>query len=118
MIYTTKQIVKASMVDTKANLSILWTYQVIEDAITELMWQYKVDNITLKDKYNALWVYTKTKIKFIKKLKWKENFVVNSYISLISTVKINLSVEIMMTIMKLQYIQKLNFVHSILILKE
>lgn len=94
MIYTTKQIVKASMVDTKANLSILGTYQVIEDAITELMGQYKVDNITLKDKYNALWVFTKTKIKFIKKLKWNENFVVNSYISLISTVKINLSVEI------------------------
>lgn len=94
MIYSNKQIVRASIADTKANLSILGTYQIIQDAITELTGQYNIDNLTLKEKYNAFWVFTKTKIKFIKKLQWNEQIVVNSFISFVSTAKINVDVEI------------------------
>ena len=94
MIYSNEQIVRASIVDTKANLSILGTYQIIQDAITELTGQYNIDNLSLKEKYNAFWVFTKTRIKFIKKLQWNEQIIVNSFISFISTAKINIDVEI------------------------
>ena len=94
MIYSSNQSVRASMADTKANLSILGTFQIIQDAITELTGQYDVDNVSLKKNYNAFWVFTKTKIKFFKKIQWSERITVNSFISFISTVKINIDVEI------------------------
>ena len=94
MIYSSNQSVRASMADTKANLSVLGTFQIIQDAITELTGQYDVDNVSLKKNYNAFWVFTKTKIKFFKKIQWSERITVNSFISFISTVKINIDVEI------------------------
>lgn len=82
------------MSDTQATMSVMGAFNVIQDAITELTGQLNIDGVTLKKKYNALWVFTKTRVKFIKKLAWNDEFVVNSFISYISVAKINVDVEI------------------------
>ena len=94
MIYTKKGIVSGSLIDTSTNLSVIGTFQIVEDALTELMGELKIDGITAKKLYNAMWVYTKNRIKFLKPLAWGENYSVESFVSLISLAKINIDTAI------------------------
>lgn len=94
MIFEKRQVVNSSMSDTMGELSIIGSFQIVQDAITELMGQLKIDGFTAKEKYNAIWVYTKTRIKFFNKIKWNKNISVSCYISYISLVKMNLDVEV------------------------
>lgn len=80
-------------IDTKANLSVMGAFQIIQDAITELTGEHKFDGITLKEKYNAFWVFTKTRVKFIKNVVWNEEIDVRAFISYISVAKMNVDVE-------------------------
>ncbi len=92
MVYTKKQKVSASMAGSDECLSILGTFQVVEDAITDLMGELKIDGVTAKEKYNAFWVFTKNRVKIFKKLKWNEEFVIFCFISFKSLVKMNVDV--------------------------
>lgn len=95
MVYTKNGIVGGSISDVNTNLSIIGTFQIIEDALTELMGKLKIDGLTAKKLYNAMWVFTKNRVKFLKTLAWGENYTVESFVSLTSLVKINIDTEIL-----------------------
>ncbi|MDE6274981.1 MAG: hypothetical protein K2M75_00365 [Clostridia bacterium] len=92
MILSARQKVSISMVGTDGNLSIVGSFQIIQDAVTELAGMLKIDGGTLRDKYNALWVFTKTRAKFFKKIGWNKELAITSYISFISNAKIHINV--------------------------
>ena len=94
MIYTKKGIVSGSLIDTSTNLSVIGTFQIVEDALTELMGELRIDGITAKKLYNAMWVYTKNRINFLKPLAWGESYSVESFVSLISLAKLNIDTAI------------------------
>lgn len=94
MLYTKNGMVSGSLIDTSTNLSVIGTFQIVEDALTELMGELKIDGITAKKLYNAMWVYTKNRIKFLKPLAWGEGYTVESFVSLISLAKINIDTAI------------------------
>ena len=87
------QSVNASITGADGNLSVTGTFQVIQDAITELMGLHKIDNISVKREYNAFWVFVKTRVKFLKSLEWNEKYTVHAFISFLSVVKMNIDVE-------------------------
>ncbi len=87
-------IIGASMLAADGNLSETGCFQLIQDAITELMGELKIDGFTVKEKYNAFWVFTKTRTRFIKTIAWRDEITVSSFISFISVVKMNIDVEI------------------------
>lgn len=89
-----RQKVAASLTDFKANLSVLGVFQIVEDSITEFMGDLKIDGLTAKRVYNAVWVFAKTKIKFIKNIVWNNEYTVTCFISKISNVTINIDVAI------------------------
>lgn len=91
---TKKQWVSISTMDTEGNLSVLGTFELIQDAVTELMGLNKIDGRTARDVYNAIWVYVRTRVKFFKKIAWKEDYTVNAFFSCISVAKINIDVEV------------------------
>lgn len=92
MIFTKKQKVSASIAGSEACLSVFGMFQVVEDAITEMMGELKIDGVTAKEKYNAFWVFAKNRIKIFKKLKWNEEFVASCFISFKSLAKMNIDV--------------------------
>ncbi len=94
MILNKKQMLNSSISGTDCNLSIVGCFQIIQDAITEMMGLNKVDGVTVKEKYNAFWVFTKTRAKFLKKLAWNNEIFITCYISNISLARINVDVEI------------------------
>ena len=84
--------VSASMSDAYEGLSVIGCFSAVQDAITELMGELKIDGLTAKRKYNAFWVFVKNKVKFFKKVQWNEKFKVVCFISSKSLAKLNFDV--------------------------
>lgn len=84
-----KQKVGASMTDPQANLSVIGSFQIVEDAVTGLFGELGLDNITLKEKYNAAWVFAKNKIKVLGQIGWNEELNVECFLSSITRAAVN-----------------------------
>jgi len=56
------QKVSSAITDSMAILSVIGIFQIVEEAVTELMGELNIDGITAKRGYNAVWVYTKNKV--------------------------------------------------------
>ncbi len=94
MILNKKQNVNSGIIGTDCNLSVIGSFQIIQDAITEMMGLNKIDGVTVKQNYNAFWVFTKTRAKFFKKIAWNSEISITSYISNISAIRMYADVEI------------------------
>ena len=90
MIYTKQQIVGSNLVGADVNLSTIGLFGVVESAITEGMAALNIDGLTIKRKYNAFWVFTKNRVKIFGKALWGEVLTVQSFISNISLVKLDI----------------------------
>lgn len=88
------QKVSASITDSLANLSVIGIFQVVEDAVTELLGEMKLDNITIKERNNAVWFFTKSRIKKLKDIPWNEEFQTVCFISSVTHVMVNLDIAI------------------------
>ncbi len=88
------QKVIAPLTDFNANLSVLGAIQLVEEAITELMGELKIDGLTIKKEYKAVWVFTKTKIKFLKNISWNDQYTITCFPSKIGNVTIYFDVAI------------------------
>ena len=88
-----KQNLSASMVASNESLSVMGAFQIIQDAVTECMGAHNVDGITVKQKYNAFWLFVKTRIKFFKRLGWGEDYSVCAFLSSMSLAKLYVDIE-------------------------
>ncbi len=88
------QKVSASLTDYNADLSVLGVFRIVEDAITEFMGGLKIDGLTAKRVYNAVWVFAKTKVKFLKNISWNNEYTVVCFMSKISNAMIDIDVGI------------------------
>lgn len=67
-----KRIIRSSECNFKAELSLSGIVDIVQDLITETTKEINCDNITLRNNYQAMWVYTKNKIHLEKTVKWGE----------------------------------------------
>ena len=74
-------VVKASDCGHKTSLSIIGTFNKIEDSLCLFMESFNLDGLTLMQKYNATWVYSKNKTKFFKPLQWNEEISIKCFFS-------------------------------------
>lgn len=86
--------VRSGMTDTSANLSVIGFFEIAEEAVTELMGELKIDGITVKKAYSAVWVFTKSKLKILGNIAWNDQYTVVSFISGVTGVSIDINVEI------------------------
>ena len=91
---TKTQKLRASMVGSGERLSTIGAFQIIQDSVTEFMGELKVDGITVKQKYNAFWVFAKTRAKFFKSLEWGDEYSVTTFFSSMSLAKLYADVEV------------------------
>ena len=82
------------MVASNEELSVIGAFQIIQDAVTECLGRLKIDGLTVKQKYNAFWVFVKTRIKFFRNLRWNEEYTVTSFLSSMSLAKLYADVEV------------------------
>lgn len=86
--------VSSCMTDPLANLSVIGCFQIAEETVTELMGKLKIDGITVKKAYNAVWVFAKSKLKVISNIAWNEQYTVVGFISRVTRVSMDIDVEI------------------------
>ncbi len=89
-----QQRIGSAITDTKGNLSILGMFQIVEEAATELMGELRMDDITVKREYHAIWVFAKTKVKRLQNVGWNEVCTAVSFISKITRVSLCIDVAI------------------------
>lgn len=88
------QKVGASITDPLANLSVIGIFQIVENAVTELLGELAFDNITMKKKYNLVWVFAKNRVKILENMAWNEEFHTICFISSIKGATLNVDVAI------------------------
>ena len=93
MILTKKRLIDASVTGSDECLSLIGIFQIVENMLTEMMGMQNIDGITLKNKYNAFWVFVKTKVHLVNKCAWNEQITLSSFISEISFAKLYADVE-------------------------
>lgn len=81
-------------IDVSGNLSAIGAVMLVEEAVTELLGNMELDGISLERKYGAVWVYTKTRVKLLKDIKWDAPYTLTSFISRKSRAGINIDVAI------------------------
>ena len=86
--------INSCLTDPLANLSVIGCFQIAEEAVTELMGMLKIDGITVKKLFNAVWVFYKSKLKLLKNISWNEQCTVVGFISKITRISIDIDVEI------------------------
>lgn len=94
MIRKETRIIKASLCDTQLNTSIISIFNIIQDAITDLMTDLKIDGLTTSKKYNAVWVFSKNKVNFFQDIKWNSKIDVHCFISSVTSAKLILDTAI------------------------
>lgn len=79
------QRVSSSISDAAVNLSTLGVFQMVQDATTELMSKLKIDGVTVKKEYNAVWLFVKNRTRFFKDIPWNDQeFTVTAFVSAIT----------------------------------
>lgn len=94
MKFTKTQKISASMLGSDERLSIIGAFQIIQNSVTEFMGELKIDGMTVKQKYNAFWVFVKTRIKFFNRLLWGDEYTVTAFISSMSVAKMYIDVKV------------------------
>ncbi|MDY3846491.1 MAG: thioesterase [Eubacteriales bacterium] len=86
--------VNSCMTDPLANLSVFGCFQIAEETVTELMGKLKIDGITVKKEYNAVWIFAKSKLKVLSNIAWNEQYTVVGFISNVTRISIDIDIEI------------------------
>lgn len=94
MIYTKQQLVGSGLIGSDAKLSTMGIFHVVEEGITECMAELHIDGSTVRREYNAFWVFTKNRVAIFGAAAWCETVTVESFISNISLVKLDIDTAI------------------------
>ena len=65
--------------DNNAELNTLYAIELAQNLMTEYFGNFKSDNLRIKKQNNALWVLSKTKVKFFNKAVWLDKLYAKGY---------------------------------------
>lgn len=82
-----------SEIDSTAHFSLISVLNYIQNMSTEYFATMGTDNFTLSTKNNAVWVITKTKVKFLNRPVWKDDVLIRIYSVKVSSVRYNLEIS-------------------------
>lgn len=71
-------------------MSPVGAFQIVENAIVELMGNLHIDGVTCIRDYNAMWIFARNRIEFKHKLHWMDEYILECYISSIENAKLTL----------------------------
>ena len=77
-----------SLCDTVANLSMLGAFQLVEDAMCQMMGELKLDGETCIREYDGMWVFVKNRIELRRKIHWMDEYTIECYITNAGGVKL------------------------------
>lgn len=91
--YQKEFILHYSEIDSSAHFSLVSCLNYIQNMSTEFFATMKTDNFTLSTQNNAVWVITKTKIKFIERPAWKDKVFIRIYSVKVSNIRYHVEIS-------------------------
>lgn len=81
MVYEANQVVSATCCDLNARLSPYSIVCLVQDAVSVFTGMLGLNNINMRSKFGAMWVFTKNKVEILAQRPiWNENFRIRSYL--------------------------------------
>jgi len=109
MILKQKQNILGFMCWKDSKLTPIGVFELVEDATINLLAKHKLDGVTLRQNYNAMWVIVKNRIKFFGEPKWGDKITIESFVTQKSLVKICVDVVIKNSKKEILYYSKVEF---------
>lgn len=88
--YFNERKVEYTDTDINLNLGIINMFDYAQDMGTAFFAKLKMDNETMKETYNSVWVISKIKLKNLKTPTWKDKVIGESYITNVGKVKMSI----------------------------
>lgn len=79
LIFTQERKVTSAFIDSTAKMGIAQSVLMVQDNLTECFGNMEADNFIFKERYNAFWVFTKTKLHFERRPGWTECFTASTF---------------------------------------
>ncbi len=81
MILTLEQVIGAGMCDPNGRLSILGALTLMEDFVTATMDKMEINGFKMRREYNAVVVFSKNHVQFLKPICWNDKVTVSCFVS-------------------------------------
>ena len=88
MILNKKDRLPASFCGADVKLSVEGAFRIVEDMVTEIMGDQKIDGVTCMREYGGMWVFVRNHIDLLQPLGWMEEYTARSFISSFSKVRL------------------------------
>ena len=72
LIFTQERNISSAFIDSSLKMGIAQTVLMIQDNLTECFNKLGCDGVIYREKYNAFWVFTKSKVHFEKRPYWRQ----------------------------------------------
>ena len=79
LVFRQNRKVSSAFIDSQVKMGISQTVLMIQDNLTELFGLMKCDGVTYREKFNVFWVFTKTKVEFMRRPKWTDEISVTTF---------------------------------------
>lgn len=79
LVFTREHIVSSAFIDSSVRLGIAQTALLVQDNLTESFAAMDCDGVVYRERHNAFWVFTKTRIHFARRPAWREKIFASTF---------------------------------------
>ena len=72
LIFKTERTISSAFIDSSVHLGIAQAILLVQDNLTECFGAMGCDGVVYREKLNAFWVFTKTRVHFVRRPNWRE----------------------------------------------
>lgn len=79
LIFNQNRKVSSAFIDSAVKMGIAQSVLMVQDNLTELFGKLKCDGVTYREQFNVFWVFTKTRLHFIRRPKWTDEIIATTF---------------------------------------
>ena len=72
LIFETEREISSAFIDSSVRMGVAQSVLLVQDNLTESFNAMDCDGVIFREKFNAFWVFTKTKVHFERRPDWRE----------------------------------------------
>ncbi|MCM1322080.1 MAG: thioesterase [Bacteroides sp.] len=78
-IFTQERFISSAFIDSSLRMGIAQSVLMVQDNLTECFNRLGCDGIVYREKFNAFWVFTKTRVRFFRRPMWRETITARTF---------------------------------------
>lgn len=79
MVFRCGREVSSAFIDSSVRMGIAQSVLMVQDNLTECFAMLGCDGIVFRERFNAMWVFTKTKLNFVRRPGWREKITAETF---------------------------------------